>query len=857
MAWNRGKPTWKQWIFTLALVAGGFGGALSGAKADDAVDFRKSVQPVLTEFCYDCHGDGMDKGGVSFDTFASDTLIPQERELWWKVLKNVRAGIMPPAKKAQPNPPQKALLEDWILRSVFQLDPEIPDPGRVTVRRLNRTEYRNTVRDLLGVEFDTEKEFPPDDTGHGFDNIADVLTVSPMLLEKYLDAAKFVIAQAVPVAPRVVAERVLPWSEFKTQTGTGPISATSAEPTLSYYQEASVSGGTVVARGGKYQVILDLRATERYVDNQFDYNKCRFAFQVDGKPMVELEFVREGSKPFHFEFDFDWAAGEHTFAFYVQPLTPDEKQIRSLALRLESVTVRGPMMSEFWVRPANYDRFFPKPVPESLAERRAYARELLTGFATRAFRRPVDGTTVDRLLVLAEGTSAQPDQTFEAGIAQAMIAVLASPRFLFREESVLPTSQDDGPHPLIDEFSLASRLSYFLWSSMPDAELFELAGSNLLRKHLDSQITRMLADPRSEELVRNFGGQWLQIRDIDSVSINARAVLRREEKPDANADRDRTTFRRLSRIPEAELTAEQKETLAAARDRFFSSFRKPPRADLDRDLRQAMGRETEMLFGRILREDRSLLELVDSDYTFLNEKLALHYGIPGVLGDVMRRVDLPPDSPRGGVLTQGTILAVTSNPTRTSPVKRGVFILENILGIPPAPPPPDIPPLEDSEQRKDGRSPTLKETLALHRNKPLCASCHDRMDPLGLALENFNAMGMWRESEQDEPIEVAGQLITGERFGSVQELKRILATDRKRDFFRCVSEKTLTYALGRGLDYSDIPTVDALVARLEQENARSSVLIRGVIQSAAFQKHRVVAATGAAARQVASTSLNP
>jgi len=315
-------------------------------------------------------------------------------------------------------------------------------------------------------------------------------------------------------------------------------------------------------------------------------------------------------------------------------------------------------------------------------------------------------------------------------------------------------------------------------------------------------------------------------------------VLSRDEPADPEADRRRARFRELNRKPSEELTEKEKAELKDVRANFQRFFRRFRNAELSRELRMAMRRETEMLFEHILRKDRSLLELLESDYTFLNEKLAVHYGIEGVKGDEMHLVPLPKGSPRGGVLTQGTVLTVTSNPDRTSPVKRGLYILDNILGTPPPPPPPDIPPLEEAAKKLNGRTPTLREALALHRQMPSCTSCHNRMDPLGLALENFNALGKWRDKERGEPIDAAGTLVTGESFTGVRELKRILVNQYSRDFYRCLSEKMLTYALGRGLDYHDIETVDRLVEQVEKNDGRPSALLEGIVQSAAFQRRQ-------------------
>ncbi len=910
---------------------------VTGSEAQGAAAFRKEVQPLLKEFCYDCHGDGSSKGGVAFDGFKTGQAMLDDHELWLKALKNVRAGLMPPPQKAQPSGEQRKQLEQWIKTAVFQSDSQNPDPGRVTVRRLNRVEYRNTVRDLLGVDFDTEKEFPPDDSGHGFDNIGDVLTLPPMLLEKYLAAARTVVTKAVPSVPGVPAEKILAGRDFAGEVGAFSrtnrnLMATNAL-TLSYYERASATNKFAVERSGHYQLLLDFAANERFVDNQFDYNKCRLVFKADGRELHSKEYTREGGKAFHYEFDQDWKTGDRELVVEVHPLTPDQKQVRSLTLRLDSVTVRGPMDQKYWVRPKGYEQVFPRDTPKSAAARRKYAREILEPFVQKAYRRPVDAKTLDRLVTVAESTYTQRGKTFESGISQAMVAALASPRFLFREEGIevaagiLPAVEPGVPpggksvrnstalansppvpggktppstaggtlataHPLVDEYALASRLSYLFWSSMPDEELFRLAGEKKLRANLDTQVKRMLADRKSEAFVRNFVGQWLQTRDIETVTIDARQVLFREltnapamtPTPAVDPDRDKrmARFRELRAKEETNdlaMTAAEKKELQQVHDglfgpgiqvaaqtnavapnnqfgqrggtnRFGRGFRgqfRGPRAELTGDLRRAMRQETEKAFDYVLREDRSLLELLDSDYTFLNERLAKHYGLTNlnVTGDEMVLVRLPPESPRGGVITHGSVLAVTSNPTRTSPVKRGLFILDNLLGTPPPPPPPDIPPLEDAAKKMKEKTLTLRETLALHREQPLCSSCHNRMDPLGLALDNFNAMGMWRDQEKGQPIDAAGKLLSGENFTNVKELKKILASNHKTEFYRTITEKLLTYALGRGLEYYDVATVDAIVERLEKSNGRPSELIAGIIESAPFQKTRSAAPVAA------------
>ena len=833
--------------------------------------FKKEIQPMLETYCYSCHGEGESEGGVKLDQFRDEASL-KDHTLWLRVLKNTRSRIMPPVDEDYLTNEELEKFATFIKRDVFELDPAKPDPGRVTVRRLNRVDYRNTVRELMGVDYDTQKEFPADDTGHGFDNNGDVLTISPMLMEKYLDAAQAIVSGAVPTQPLVVAEKPVEGRQFVTLRMETPATliadATTSAPApatpvatyerpapaiqgrslvLSYYTPVTVEAVHKVEHAGRYQVEIDLKALERYVDDQFDYNRCRLIFSIDGEQVLDEEFVREGyEKGFKFAFDRDWTPGEHRFLVEVRPVGPDRDQKRSLRLRLDAVNVRGPYAPQHWVKPANYTRYFPKPVPASARARNAYRREILENFALRAYRRPVDHPTLDKLVEMAERISGQPGGTFEAGVAQAMVAVLASPRFIFREEQTLPLTPGQ-THPLVDEWALASRLSYFLWSSMPDEELFRLAREGRLRANLGAQVDRMLADPKAMEFVRNFTGQWLQARDITTVVINPLDIFLRENpNPEFLAAMER--FRQLNRTPVERRTPEEKAEGERLREVVVPVFR-PPKPQLTWSLRQAMQQETELTFAHVLKEDRSLIELINTDYTFLNEELAEHYGISGVKGREMRKVQLPADSPRGGVLTQGTVLAVTSNPTRTSPVKRGVFILEKILGTPPAPPPPNIPPLENIASKEELAKMTLRETLDLHASNGMCRSCHNRMDPLGLALENFNAMGRWRDMDSNQPVEPAGKLITGEKFANIRELKHILATQHRGDYLHNLAEKLLMYALGRGVEYYDTETIDQLVHRMEAADARPSALLRGIIESAPFQQRRVEPVVNTASRE--------
>ncbi|HKE94238.1 MAG TPA: DUF1592 domain-containing protein, partial [Povalibacter sp.] len=692
--------------------------AATSADGKSAVsEYHSIVSPILEKHCYECHGDGYDKGRVAFDMLESDAQI-LDPTLWLKVLNNTRAGLMPAENKPHLSPVEQATLEHWIKRDVFGIDPNHPDPGRVTVRRLNRVEYRNTVNDLLGVDYDTDLEFPPDDTGYGFDNIGDALTTSPMLMEKYVAAAQAVIAQAVPLTPRRPAARVLPGTEF---TGT-TAKAKGGRRQLLFTEPASVEAAFTNTLPGTYRVKFDVEVNGSYVP---DPGRARVTFRVDGRQVAQEEFAYYDEKGFVFESAHEWKPSAHALSIELEPLVPATKKETIIDLFVNRVTIEGPLQSEHWVASPGYDRYFPRAVPQKHDERRAYAREILSTFAQKAYRRPLDDDTGERLAALAEATYTQKGKSFEQGVAHAMAAVLASPRFLFRLE--VPAANTQGLSTAdVDEYSLASRLSYFLWSTMPDDELMRLASHGELRGNLSAQVARMLKDPRSKNLAHNFTGQWLQARDVEGVPSNPRQIILRDLGREDMLRQVREAFQKQDAATGERLLEEIKQILSA-------------RPDFDSGMRKAMRRETEMYFGYVMREDRPVTELIDSDYTFLNADLARMYDIPGVEGEEMRKVTLPPGSTRGGLLTQGTALVVTSNPDRTSPVKRGLFVLSNFLGTPPPPPPANVPALEASETDFKGHEPTLRDVLKVHRENPRCAACHNRMDPIGLAFENFNA----------------------------------------------------------------------------------------------------------------------
>lgn len=538
----------------------------------------------------------------------------------------------------------------------------------------------------------------------------------------------------------------------------------------------------------------------------------------------------------------DWSTGEHVITFSLEPIVQnnedellDDDDDTGVSFEIHSVTIVGPQGTDLRVHPDNYERFFDLDAPpENPEERRRYAADTLRDFATKAFRGPVNEVTVERLVRLAEASYSKPNVTFESGIARAMVAVLASPRFLFRIESAAEAERDV-PFALVDELSLASRMSYFFWSSMPDQELFDLAKAGKLREQLPRQVERMLSDRRADAFVSNFVGQWLRTRDVVQTGVDPAAILGFADELDELRAWFRSRFRRGGRRGRGERNPEDQAKI----DRY-----REIREIVDRindDLKRSMRRETEEFVEYILRNDVSMLDILDCNYTFLNEELAEHYGIEGVEGREMRRVELPEESPRGGVLTQASMLLATSNPTRTSPVKRGLFILDNLLGTPAPPAPAAVPELEASADRFPDHKPTLRELLSVHRENDLCASCHARMDPLGLALENFDALGMWRDSDHGLPIEPQGELVSGESFADIRDLKRLLRERQTDNFYRCVTEKLLVFAIGRGIEYSDEHTIDLIVERVKASDGKFGVLLSEIVQSAPFQKVRTTA----------------
>ena len=733
--------------------------------------YEKQIKPFTTRYCTRCHGGKERTGGIAFDTYDKQSLTTK-RLIWQKAARNLRALAMPPEGEPQPSQAEIDKIATLIDDELSRFDCNgVKDPGRVTIRRLNRTEYNNTIRDLAGVDFKPADDFPADDVGYGFDNIGDVLSMPPILLEKYLAAAEKITEAAVSVGD----PSKKPWKKFAAGDLRGGEGRGDAR---GLYSSGEISTTANFPMSGEYR--LHIKA---YAD-QAGPEKAMMAMLVDGKSIKVIEVPAESNEPGSYEVQIKIAAGMRRVAMsfindYYAPNDPNPNN-RDRNLYVQSLEIFGPLNAPAGTKPA-LDKSIIFIRPNKPEEVRECARQVIERFATRAYRRPVKPDEVQRLISFVE-LAMKDGEPFDRGIQLALQAVLVSPHFLFRIELDLDPNNPKAIRSLND-FELATRLSYFLWSTMPDAELFDLAGQGSLRKPpvLEAQVRRMLLDPKAKALVENFAGQWLHLRNLKNFTPDKR------------------------RFP-----------------------------DFDEPLREAMQRETELFFETVMREDRSVLEFLDADFTFVNERLAKHYGISDIKGSEFQRVTLT-DRQRGGVLTQASVLAVTSNPTRTSPVKRGRWVLEQLLGAPPPPPPPGVPELK--EERRSSQTGSLRERMEQHRAKPSCAACHRPMDPLGFGLENFDAVGAWRTKDGRFDIDASGELPDGKKFNGPAELKAILKA-KSPDFVRCLSEKMLTYGLGRGLEYYDKCAVDSIAAAVTQDNYRFSRLIMSIVQSEPFQKRR-------------------
>ena len=750
-----------------ALMVVGSGARLTG----QTDDFDTDVRPVLTGTCAQCHNSRMLAGGLNVEVLASPASLGQNREVWEKVLRRLRAGDMPPAGTPRPARAQLDAITGYIERAFDTADAATPqDPGRVTARRLNRTEYANTIRDLLGVRFRADRYFPADDSGDGFDNIGDVLTISPLLTERYLGAA----------------ERIARWA-ISTEIPPKPVEADyrARDRRIRRIDRSTIEAEHRVDFAGDYTVRIGLPGERPRVAGQ-DAAAVKLGVWMDGVLIASKTVETKPSGLVYFdpyseeELRVYLPEGDHVFRAgfiddpFVKTLSAADSYDRRKNKFLDSLVFVGPYAST--TEKESRKRIL---ICDPSSGRRCVER-IITGLANRAYRRPATRREIDALMRFVE-LGSRGDRSEEHGIQLAIQAMLMSPNFLFRIERD-PNPRDPRSVHDVSPFELASRVSYFLWSSMPDEELMTLAASGRLGEPqvLDAQVARMLTDPRASAFAENFAGQWLETRNLDVV------------KPDPD------TFK-----------------------------------EWDADLRDAMKRETTMFFEHVLRENRPVRDFLTADYTFLNERLAAHYGVAGVTGSEMRRVPLKTDR-RGGVLSQGAVLTVSSYPTRTSPVIRGKYVLQNILGTPPEPPPGDIPPLEESNA---GGERSVREQLERHRSNPACASCHRNMDPLGFGLENYDAIGRWRDREGKFPVDATGTLPDGQMFTTPGEMRTLLASHLPQ-FSRTLTEKMMTYALGRGLNPFDRRAVDTILRALAADGYHFQTMVRQVVQSVPFRSRR-------------------
>ena len=736
-------------------------------------ELKTEIGPLLARHCTECHGKEEPQADFSIAGIKSVEQLLSDRKRWLTALTKVQAGEMPPEEAdRQPTADERKRLAAWLDEALNKLDCDgSPDPGRVTIRRLNRREYRNTIRDLVGIDYEPAMDFPGDDSGYGFDNIGDVLTLPPVLLEKYLDAAEQIANRAIDAnGGKAEYERMVEGQELSgdgSKHGDAHRILTSNGEAHFYFD---------VPQPGKYAIYV-AAGGEQAGDEQ-----VKLGILADGKQVGEMEIRARASQPQEYVAHAQLEAGERKVgaAFlndFYDPEGPDPER-RDRNLIVASIRIRGPL--DKIELPASHKRIiFLNPEELDRRQRRQASEQVIRKLVTRAFRRPPTDDELKRYMDLAFSARRQ-GESFEGSIQLVLQAVLISPHFLYKVE-LDPPGKEGEPRQLND-FEVATRLSYFLWSSMPDDELLDLAEKAELRQdgNLEKQVRRMLADPKSKALAENFAGQWLELRSLDI------------------------------RTPDPDL---------------FPGW--------NDELRRAMRTETELLFDAIVREDRSVQELLAADFTFVNEPLARHYGIPDVRGSEFRRVSTV-GTPRGGILTQASFLTITSNPNRTSPVKRGKWILDNILGLPPPPPPPDVPELVEAKKGEDLGS--LRARLEEHRKNPACASCHERMDPLGFAMENFDAIGAWRDKDGKTPIDSSGKLPAGETFRGAAELRDLIVKTRQDDFVRCLAEKLLTYALGRGLEYYDQCAVDTITKALEADGNKFSRLVIGIVQSDPFLK---------------------
>ncbi len=733
--------------------------------ADQAGSFATVVRPLLSETCKGCHNDKLASGGLNISGFLDRTSIVNNRDGWDRIMAKLHAGEMPPSGVPKPPADKLNALITFVQVEFDRADASArPDPGRITARRLNRAEYANTVRDLLGVHFVAQEEFPADDSGYGFDNIGDVLTVSPALMEKYLFAAERIASRAVGADP-LPKPGVFSEKARLLRSGPGMAQAMDHVEYDAEYTFRAILAGHRGALDKPITVVLSVDG-QPLKTSTVDV-KISDVNQQGGATERKVQEVRTFL-----------TEGPHTFRVSIvndeglKDIPKDARFSTNRNIFPESIELAGPFPA-----PAERQKPRKKFLVCDPAKSSACVERILSALARRAYRRPVARNEVADLVGISEKASAagySPGQSLQFAIE----AMLVSPQFLFRIEH----DPKAGAVGRISDLELASRLSYFLWSSIPDEELLHLGESGKLHNAavLDEQVKRMIADPKSSALAENFAGQWLEIRSLDAV------------KP------DKTKFPAWG--PE---------------------------------LKEAMRTETRMFFENVMRENGQVGDFIDGKYTFLNDQLAKHYGIEGVTGPEFRRVEISTDQ-RSGILTQASVLTVSSYPSRTSPVLRGKYMLENILGAPPPAPPADVPALDEAAV---GESKSIRQSMEQHRANPVCASCHSRMDVLGFGLENYNAIGQWRTQDGKFPVDASGTFPNGKTFATPAEMKALLRSNLP-DFTRCLTEKMLTYALGRGVEKYDRLAVQRIVRETAEDNYKFQTLILGLVHSVPFQMRR-------------------
>jgi mono/diheme cytochrome c family protein len=773
---------------------------------------------LITRYCVGCHNERTKSGNLALDA-ADVENVAAHPQVWEKVIRKVGAGLMPPAGRPRPDEAAQDQFVAWLSSELQRSFDARPNPGRTqTFHRLNRTEYHNAIRDLLAVDVEVADLLPPDDSSYGFDNIAGVLKLPQSLIERYLSAAKTIARLAVGGPPPAIGGatyRVQPDFQQHDRVGDLPI---------------GTRGGTLVRhlfpQDAEYQFKVELAGAATIREEH------RLELAIDGQQVKVFTLAPRGSRPGPYAPDVDGkleitvpvTGGPHDVgvAFYRKPTVLAEgvrEPFQNPRIQggegglggglpvVTSLTIVGPHNANGPGDTPSRRRLF-SCRPSAPAQDAACAKKIVEQLAQRAYRGFTTPDDIDALMQFyADGR--QDGGSFDHGIELVVRRVLVDPSFLFRVETdpagavtARPASRSAAstavatPVYRISDLELASRLSFFLWSSIPDDELLVAARQGRLKDPavLDRQVTRMIADPRSIALTENFAGQWLLVRNIATVRPG---------------------------------------------DPFSLTF--------DETLRESMQKETELFFDAIIRENHTVPELITADFTFVNERLANHYGMAGVQGSHFRRVALPADSVRRGILGQGSILTVTSHAIRTSPVLRGKWILNNILGNPPPDPPANVPALAD--QRTQAKVRTIRERMSQHRANPVCASCHNMIDPAGFALENFDAIGRWRTVDESfNPIDASGALPDGTRFNGVAELRSALVRKPER-FVNTVTEKLLTYALGRGLEYYDMPAVRRIVKDAAADQYRFRSIVLGVVRSYPFTMRSTEAAAPAAANQ--------